>query len=80
MYTIGLHFKPIQMYTDIVGLYFKAKSSMYIIQMYTDNIGLYFKAKSSVYISNLKHEKGAFSLILKLWVFFKIKVRKGKWT
>ena len=30
MYTIGLYFKPIQMYTNIIDLYFKAKSSVYI--------------------------------------------------
>ena len=30
MYTISLHFKPIQMYTNIIIIHFKAKSSVYI--------------------------------------------------
>ena len=30
MYTIGLCFKPIQMFTDIIDLHFKAKLSVYI--------------------------------------------------
>ena len=33
MYTIGVYFKPIQMYIDIIGLHFKAKSLVYILSL-----------------------------------------------
>ena len=33
IYNIGLHFKPIQIYAGTIDLYFKAKSSVYILSL-----------------------------------------------
>ena len=45
MYTIGLYFKPIQIYTDTIGLYLKTKASVYILSL---------KYKKRAYFINFK--------------------------
>ena len=41
MYTIVLHFKPLQKYTDTIGLHFKTKSSVYILNLKHQKHGIF---------------------------------------
>ena len=57
MYIIGLYFKPIQMYTHIIDLNLKAKSSMYISSLKTSKISISFILKLQVFFKT-KVKKG----------------------